>query len=265
MTGVFAPRLSHAAAAPRSVLRRRGFVGVLVVALAGCATAPPEPPPPPPAPMIVEVPAPERACPTCDDQNREIARLRQELAARDADRRDRRNANREQAKSLQDSTREITRAREKTRRLATQADAASYIAEVEVTLAALRAAPSAPAAGPLVAMASGFHAATAAPFAQRDYALAMERAAQAEALLAVAAAAQSGSPPRGATALLVTIALRVTIGSHLRRQPHRRAPILSIVDEDSLVVANAWQDGWLRVTVADGRTGWINQNQLGVR
>lgn len=265
MTARFALRIPHGAAAPRSAQQRGGIVGVLVVALAGCATSPPEPPPPPPAPMIVEVPAPERACPACDDQHREIARLRQELAARDAELRDLRNANREQAKSLQESTREVTRAREKTRRLATQADAASYIAEVEVTLAALRAAPTSPSTASLVAMASGFHAATVAPFAQRDYALAMERAAQAEALLAVAAAVRSGSPPRGEKALQVTIALRVTIGSHLRRQPHRRAPILSIVDEDSLVVATAWQDGWLRVTVADGRAGWINQNQLGVR
>ncbi|MEO8508893.1 MAG: SH3 domain-containing protein [Betaproteobacteria bacterium] len=265
MKALFALRMPHGAAAPRSAQPRRGIVGLLVVALAGCATAPPEPPPPPPAPLIVEVPAPERACPTCDDQNREIARLRQELAARDADLRDLRNTNREQAKSLQDSTREVTRAREKTRRLATQADAASYIAEVEVTLAALRAAPTSPATAPLIAMASGFHAATAAPFAQRDYALAMERAAQAEALLAVVATAQSGNSPRGETALQVTIPLRVTIGSNLRRQPHRRAPILSIVDEDSRVFANAWQDGWLRVTVADGRAGWINQNQLGVR
>ncbi len=263
MTALFALRTEYGAGAPRGVRQRRGIACVLAVALAGCATAPPEPPPP--APLIVEVPAPARACPTCDDQNREIVRLRQELAARDAELRDLRTANREQAKSLQESTREVTRAREKTRRLATQADAASFIAEVEVTLSALRVAPATAATAPLVAMASGFHAATAAPFAQRDYALAMERAAQAEALLAVAAAAQAGNPPRGETMLQVPIPLRVTIGSHLRRQPHRRAPIASIVDEDSLVVANAWQDGWLRVTVADGRAGWINQNQLGVR
>jgi hypothetical protein len=265
MTARFALRMPHGVAAPRGAWQRRGIVGVLVVALAGCATAPPEPAPPPPAPLIVEVPAPERACPTCDDQNREIARLRQELAVRDAELRELRNTNREQAKSLQESTREVTRAKEKTRRFATQADAASYIAEVEVTLAAQRTAPASPMTAPLVAMASGFHAATAAPFAQRDYALAMEHAAQAEALLAVAAAAQAGKPPRGATALPVTIPLRVTIGSNLRRQPQRRAPIASIVDENSLVVANAWQDGWLRVTVADGRAGWINQKQLGVR
>ena len=44
---------------------------------------------------------------------------------------------REQVKVIQESTREATRAKVKLRRLATQAEAASYIAEVEVAMASL--------------------------------------------------------------------------------------------------------------------------------
>src|SRR5206468_12651297 len=93
--------------------------------LNGCATPPPpEPATPVPAPVAA---APMPTCPSCDEQTHEIARLRQDLATRDAEVRDLRSSQRDQAKVLQESTREVTRAKVKLRRLATQADAASYI------------------------------------------------------------------------------------------------------------------------------------------
>jgi DNA repair exonuclease SbcCD ATPase subunit len=125
------------------------------------------------------------------DRSDEIARLRQELAARDAELKELRASQREQVKAAQESTREITRARARMRRLATQADAASYIAEVEVALGAAQA--SAPAAqSRLLGLAQDFLEAAQAPFAQGDYGMAMERAAQAEQL--VAAAAERAAP-----------------------------------------------------------------------
>ena len=78
---------------------------------AGCATAPPPAPEPAPAP-VVPAPAlpPPPACAVCVDRTDEIARLRQDLATRDAEVRDLRSSQREQVKAVQESTREVTRA-----------------------------------------------------------------------------------------------------------------------------------------------------------
>jgi hypothetical protein len=234
-----------------------------VLVLAGCATPAPEPPPvAAPAPA-----APAPVCPTCDEQVREVARLRQELAARDAELRDLRAAQREQAKAVQETTREVTRAKTKARRLATQADAASYLAEVEVALSTLRAGK--PMAGPLPALAASFLDAAAGPFARGDYAAAMERAAQAEQVVALAAegAAPTGARPRrpGEVPLQVALPLRATTDMHLRRQPRGGAAVLGVVKRDAPLVAQAYLRGWMRVETADGRRGWVADAQLASR
>src|SRR5215470_1286111 len=108
----------------------RAVAWLVGLAMSGCATPP-----------SAESPV----CPSCDEQNREIARLRQDLAGREAELRDLRTNQREQVRVIQESTREVTRAKMKLRRLATQAEAASYIAEVEVVLESLRASPNAAA------------------------------------------------------------------------------------------------------------------------
>src|SRR4051794_37428015 len=82
--------------------RLRVLIGALIVApLAGCATPPPAPapipvPPPPEPPVVVP-------CPTCSEEHRELTRLRQELAVREAELRDLRARERDQSKALQAS------------------------------------------------------------------------------------------------------------------------------------------------------------------
>ena len=134
---------------------------------------------------------PSPTCPSCEDQTREIARLKQDLATREAELRDLRSNQRDQVKVLQESTREATRAKVRLRRLATQADAASYIAEVEVAMATLRSSLGAKGTPPLMTLAQGILESSAGPFAQGDYGAAMDRAAQAEQL------AGTGGPLRG--------------------------------------------------------------------
>jgi hypothetical protein len=172
--------------------------------------------------------------------------LRQDLANREAELRDLRTNQRDQVKVLQESTREVTRAKVKLRRLATQADAASYIAEVEVALESLRASLGATSTVPLMVLAQGILESTAAPFAQGDYGVAMERAAQAEQLIALVADNQ-GSPPRvpREVPLQVAVPLKVTV--------------------DSKLVAHAYKGGWMRVDTEDGRSGWVDQMRLGAR
>lgn len=249
------------------------WLGAAAVALllAACATPAPEPAPPAPVelPPVVVVTPP--ACPSCDEQAREIARLQQELTARDAELRELKSTQREQTKSAQETTkevtREVTRAKAKARRLATQADAASYLAEVEVAIAALRNASAAPSALP--GLATAYLDSAAEPFARGDYGTAMERASQAEQIVALAMGPapmlQKSARAPGEKLLQVALPLRALAEARVRRQPQGKAPAIGVIAKDTALTALAWKDGWMRVETEDGLAGWVDQAQLGVR
>ena len=216
--------------------------------------------------MRVEAPVVVPACPICADSSAEIAGLRQEIASRDAELRDLRAQQRDQARALQETTRQATRAKVKLRRLATQADAASYVAEAEVALDAARSTPAAGSRAALLALAQEILGSAAAPFAQGDYGTAMELAAQAEQLATIAAAPVRTAPGARATTALqfdVTIRLSVKRESHLRRQPRARGPSIGVLAAGTRVVARAYRDGWLRVETEDGRSGWMHESGVG--
>jgi SH3-like domain-containing protein len=250
-------------------MRRLAFLLGTCALLAACATPPQPPPPeavkPPPAPPPLAA-IPEPVCPVCVDRSDEIARLRQELAARDAELKELRASQREQVKAVQESTREVTRARARIRRLATQADAASYIAEIEVALEAARAAgPS--AQSPWVGRWQGVREAAQAPFAQGDYGTAMDRAAQAEQLVAAAVETAPGTRSRvaGEVLLQVRIPLKARSESRLRREPAQAAAVVATLPKDTALVAHAYKDAWMRVETEDGRFGWLPQATLAAR
>ena len=239
------------------------MVWLLSSALSGCVTPPPTPP------MPLETTVRKPTCPSCEEQTREIARLRQDLANREAERRDLRSNQRDQVKVLQESTREVTRAKVKLRRLASQADAASYVAEVEVAMELLRSSLGATSTVPLMVLAQRILESTAAPFAQGDYGVAMERAAQAEQLIALVARYQvrptSRSPVPGEVPLQVAIPLKVTTDSNLRRQPLGKARVVGVLKKDSPLVAYAYKGSWMQVESEDGASGWVDQRRLGAR
>lgn len=220
-----------------------------------------------PPPVAAAPAAP--ACPSCDDQHEVVARLRQDLADREAELRELRANQREQVKVIQESSRDATRAKVKLRRLATQAEAASYIAEVEVALESLRTAHRAAAAPPLLELAQSVLASAGGPFAHGDYGTAMDRAAQAEQLIAVAAGAttraRSHPSVSGEVLLQVAIPLRATTEAALRRRPARGAPGAVMLKKGTPLVARASKGSWLRVETEDGRSGWVDQSQLGAR
>ena len=204
-------------------------------------------------------------CATCDEQTREIAKLRQDLATRDAEVRELRSAQREQVRTVQESAREVTRVKAKARRLATQAEAASYIAEVEVAEKALRGSLANGAAQPLLLLARTLIESTAEPFARGDYGGAMDRAAQAEQLVAVVSEAQSTSKPRGETPLQTAIPFKLAATASLRREPLPKAPVIAVLQKDIALTAYAYKGAWMRVATDDGRAGWVLQSELGVR
>lgn len=245
-------------------------VALLSLAATGCVSTPPLiPSTPAPVPVPIAAPVREPTCPSCAEQTREIERLRRDLANRDAELRELRSNQREQVKVLQESRREVTRAKVKLRRLATQADAASYIAEVEVAMASLRSSIGAKSTPPQLAAAQGLLDSTAAPFAQGDYGVAMDRAAQAEQLIASVAddyaRLRSARRTTSQGRLQAGIPLKATADSRLRRQPIGKARDVGVLKKDSPVIARARKGGWMHVETEDGRSGWVDQTRLAAR
>jgi len=247
-------------------------VWLLCSSLSGCVTPPLAVPPPQarpePPPMVgpAETAARELTCPSCEAQIRELARMQQGVAKRDAELRDLRSHQRKQVGVLRESAQEVTRAKVRLRRLATQADAASYVAEVEVAMESLRASRGAAAAVPLMVLAQDILESTAAPFAQGDYGVTMDRAGQAEQLIALVA--HNKARPRslrvpGEVPLQVAIPLKVTGDSSLRRQPRSKAPLVGTLKKDTRLVAHAYRGRWMLVQAEDGRAGWVSQMRLG--
>jgi len=161
------------------------WLGLLSLVAGGCVSTPAPSSPESPA-LSSKASVAEPTCP-CAEQAREVEQLRLEVASREAELRELRFNQRDQVKVLLDSKREITRAKVKLRRLATRADAASYIAEVEVALERLRASRGAKSDDPQIVAAQRLLEATDAPFTQGDYGAAMDRAAEAEQLIIAAA------------------------------------------------------------------------------
>ena len=236
---------------------------LLAAIIAGCATPPPAQPPAPPAEPAREPPPPPVVCPTCDEQHREIARLRHDLASKDVEIRELRAQYRDQVKALQESSRQAARAAVKLHRLATQTDAASYLAEVEVALQTLRSSPDAGSRSSLFAVAEGMLQSAAAAFERGDYGAAMDRTAQAQQLITMLADHRlrptSKAQVSAEVPFQVPIPLRVKIDSNLRRQPRGNARVQGVLKSSTALLAYAYKGNWLRVEADDGRSGWLYQ------
>lgn len=237
---------------------RAGLVAlVLLFLIAGCAT-PPSGPPAAPEPAVVE-------CAPCVEAKAEVQRLRRELAARDIEVRDLRALQREQARALEDTAKQATRARARLRARATQADAASAIAEVEVALAGA----GADADRSLVALARQLLDAATAAYGRGDWGAAVESGERAVPILAIAreAGVRQGAPRRrgGITAFEESVPLQVRVDSHLRQQPGNRGEIVGHLVAGTRVLGLGHWRGWMRVLSEDGRTGWVYRPLLAPR
>lgn len=195
----------------------------------------------------------------CEQPYQEIARLQQALAEKDAEIESLRAEKTVQAEVLTQTTGEVARAEIKLRRLATQADAASHLAEVEVALQRQWAQTHAPRAAAQLVQAQRILDAGGVAFARGDYAAAVELAAQARELIDMVTGRKSAAAARGTVDVpfQVPVALRTRIGSHLREQPGRAAAALAVLPRGTSVQALAYRGEWLRVRTGDGRTGWV--------
>jgi hypothetical protein len=227
---------------------------ILPVVLAACAKQPPPADPAPvPAPAPVRV-VPETVTVRDPDTERESARLRMSLLERSAQLV-------ESNRRLDEATTEVLRAMARLRSMATRAEAASAIAEAEVTLQQLRggAGQQAP---PEARQAEEALRAAGTAFDAENYGGAVYMATQAKraATAGRGRLAESGTAARaGERAFTVPVALTTTTRANLRVAPAATADLVATVPAGTALTAYAYSQDWIRVTTADGRGGWVQQ------
>ncbi len=231
---------------------------LLALAFAGCASH--RPPPPAPAPVTGAPPdttataAPETVTVRDPALEREATRLRMTLLERTAQLAD---ANRR----LDEATTEVVRQMARLRSLASRAEAASAIAEAEVTLQQLRGAGPQGAAD--VRQAEQALRAASAAFDAENFGGAVYLATQAKraATAGRGRLAEGGTAARaGERAFAVPVGLVTTARANLRGAPAGGADVVATVAAGTPLTAYAWVQDWIRVALADGRGGWVHQS-----
>lgn len=236
---------------------RRALV-FLAVALAACS-AHRAPPAAAPAPVAAPAPAPARVVTETvtvrdPDLERELIRLRMALLERSAQLA-------ETDRRLDQATTEAVRAMARSRSLATRAEAASAIAEAEVTLQQLRGGTGSQPPAEARRAEQALHAASAA-FDAENYGGAVYLATEAK---RVATAGRGRLAESGATAgagertFAVPVPLTTTSRANLRAAPGGSAAVIATVPAGTPLTAYAWSQDWIRVTLGDGRPAWVYQ------
>lgn len=233
---------------------------MLAAALAACGSHQPPPAAPAPPPVAVAPPpvrvAPETVTVTVRDPalERESSRLRMSLLERSAQLAD-------AERRLGEATTEVVRQMARLRSLATRAEAASAIAEAEVTLQQLRgrAGQQLP---PEARQAEEALRAGSAAFDTENYGGAVYLATQAKraATAGRGRLAESGATARaGERALAVPVPLATTSRANLRASPGGAGEVVATVPAGTSLTAYAYAQDWIRVTMADGRGAWVHQ------
>jgi hypothetical protein len=237
---------------------RRALILLPVTVLGACSPKPPPraaPPPaaapaPPPAP--VQQAAPETVTVRDPDLERENVRLRMSLLERSAQLA-------ELSRQLDDATTEVVRAMARLRTLATRAEAASAMAEAEVTVQQLRGGAEPP---PEARQAEATLRAASKAFDAENYGGAVYLATQAKRAATAGrgrlAEGRAGAR-EGETAFAVPVQMATTRRTNLRAAPSAGADLVATVQAGTPLTAYAWSQDWIRVTMADGRGAWVYQ------
>jgi hypothetical protein len=225
--------------------RRWAIILLIGANMAGCALLKPSPP---------------SACESCQAQQTEIERLQQLLADKDALIRNQQAHQKEQARELQESSSEVARAQIRLRRMAAQTDAALAVAEVEVAMEKLNAADISPAHQALRTLAQHLLDTANAAYTERDFAAAVERAAQSRGIIDMLWNMENGQLAAGrrvTVSFQSPIPLRTRTKSNLRQSPTISAKRVTVLQQDTALVSLGYRGDWLSIQTEEGLMGWI--------
>ncbi len=247
---------------PRSLAPVPVTILLFATVLSACGA----PPPPDPAPVALDTAPPVPPTPevitrvdtvTIRDPELElrITRLELQIAERDAQ-----IAAVQQR--LEDANREVVQTMAKLRTGATRAEAASAMAEAEVSVQGLQSAGGNERKDEL-AQARQYLARSSDEFGRQNFGGALYLATQAKNVALAARAMVDRTQRRpGERVFAVPVPFDVTSRANLRDAPNTSARLLGTLERGAKVVAMGHLGEWLRVSDASGREGWVFQQLL---
>lgn len=234
----------------------RIVVLLLAASVVGCAPKSQpqvQAPAPTPPPAVVETVTVTTRDP---DMMLELGRTKVQLLERNA-----RIADME--RRLGESTTELVRTMARLRTVATRAEAASAIAEAEVTLQQLRGR-SGQQAPPEVAQAEAALRQASTAFDAENFGGALYLATQAK---RAATAGRGRLADVGGTAsrpnerpFALPVPLVTTSAANLRESPTGGAAVVARITSGAALTAYSYEQDWLKVSTADGQSGWVHQS-----
>jgi hypothetical protein len=173
----------------------------------------------------------------------------------------------DQAQALQETASEISRAKNKLHRLATQPEAASKIAEVEVAMATLKRTELSKPDEIFRSLAQELLGAAMVAYAQKNYSSVMNYAAQSYELIgAIISSPRKSSGLRDIPLSFSTpISLLVTQNSQLRLDPNSDSRIIGPLKKSTSLVATAYRGDWFYVQTTDSLSGWVKNSVVDVQ
>ncbi len=232
---------------------------LLTLNLTGCASQEPIPIPDiKPAPVVIS---------QDESLKKEIDRLEKIIVEKDQIIKNQQIKQDNQAQTLQEVNKEVTRTQVKLHRLATKPSTASAIAETEVILERLKQTQI-PATDQILEVQAQHLVETASVlFTQDQFSAAMNYVAQAKQLIDLIT-----HPNRKKTTdennsffeFNTPIQLHTKTNVNMRTSPSANAKIISTLKKDTKVSANASLGSWLRVQF-DQDQGWVSNTGLEVR
>lgn len=218
----------------------------------------------------VAIPVPEKI-PKVKAYQHEIVRLKQLLAEKEKFIQD--QANRElnpaqtQRQTMQEPASAVSQTKSQQYRLATKPEAASKIAEVEVSLGLLKQSSAAKRHLALLSLAQSLLDAALLTYEHTDYSNAMSYAAQSqECTKMLAKLTEKSYEQQPSTMILRTpILLQIRKSELLKTAPGDTAEIQGTLARDTAVTATSYHGQWLRIETRDGRSGWIRNQSIDAR
>jgi len=221
----------------------------------------------------VVIPVPEKI-PTVKAYQHEIVRLKWLLAEKDKLIQSQAtiglNPVQTQGQTLLKPASGVSQAKSQQYRLATKPEAASKIAEVEVSLTMLKASVAAKHNPELLSLAQSFLDAALLAYEYEDFSSAMSYAAQSQEGIEMIAGLTEKSyeqqPQQPAPVILRTpLLLQTRYNESLKIAPNDHAETQSILAPNTAVTATAYHEHWLRIETRDGRSGWIPSQSIDAR
>jgi len=218
----------------------------------------------------VAIPVPEKI-PTVKAYQHEIVRLKQLLAEKEKFIQD--QATRElnpaqtQGQTMQEPASAVSQTKSQQFRLATKPEAASKIAEAEVSLGLLKQSAAAKRHLALLSLAQSLLDAALLSYEHTDYSNAMSYAAQSqECTEMLAKLIEKSYEQQPSTMILRTpLLLQIQKSELLRAAPGDNAEIQGTLALSTAVTATSYHGHWLWIETRDGRSGWVRNQSIAAR